>query len=91
MFTQHITTLLELRNFYLNYLTFRDAGIVTIGVGVGRANVDYSPSKILEIAGDQSRVFEVTGFSELDEITAELEDIIENAGKITSIYGDEVD
>ena len=61
---------------------FRNAGIITVSVGVGRAHEDYLPSKLLEIAGNESRVFEARNFSNLNAITDGLLGVIEDSASI---------
>ena len=61
---------------------FRKAGIITVSVGVGRAYEDYLPSKLLEIAGNESRVFEARNFSNLNAITDGLLGVIEDSASI---------
>ena len=47
-----------------------------IGIGIGTANIDYSPNTISEIAGDSSRAFEVIAYGNLENISADVEQII---------------
>ena len=69
-----------------HFNVFRNAGIITVSVGVGRKNVDYFPSKLLEIAGNKSRVFEASDFSNLDAITDGLLGVIEDSAS-TALEG----
>ena len=55
---------------------FRNLGIITVGVGVGSG---YNPGALQFIAGTNSRVFEASDFSNLNEITAGLVGVIESS------------
>jgi len=61
---------------------YRDLGIITVSVGVGQSGAEYTPSKLLEIAGDESRVFEAENFTNLDGLTTDLQQLIQDAGKV---------
>ena len=57
----------------------RDLGIITIAVGVGDG---YEYSKLLEVAGNESQIFEATDYSSLGNITEGLLSIITDSATI---------
>ena len=68
-------------------MPFRNAGIVTISVGVGTATV---PDQLLEIAGNESRLFLIGDYRNLNNITPGLVTIIEYEATI-DLEGEQAD
>ena len=53
---------------------------MAVGVGSG-----YNRQTLLDVAGDASRVFEVTDFSALSGVTTGVLQVIQNAGNLLKI------
>ena len=72
--------------FLVERMNYRDAGIVTVSVGVG-SMTKYDT--LLDVAGNESRLFSVSTYTDLNSITGGLVNIIESSAT-TSLEGKEL-